>query len=74
MSDVHTLVAEKRERGGKGSSRADRRNDRIPAVIYGGKKEPVMITLSRNDLVRELNKGGFLSTTFELKIYIKTIN
>ncbi|MAU40688.1 MAG: 50S ribosomal protein L25/general stress protein Ctc [Kordiimonas sp.] len=68
MSDVHTLVAEKRERGGKGSSRADRRNDRIPAVIYGGKKEPVMITLSRNDLVRELNKGGFLSTTFELTV------
>ncbi|MBL4801756.1 MAG: 50S ribosomal protein L25, partial [Emcibacter sp.] len=39
------LKAELREKAGKGSSRALRREDKIPAVIYGDKKEPIMVTL-----------------------------
>lgn len=62
------INAELREKAGKGSSRALRRSDLIPAVIYGDKKEPVMITLKRNDIQKELNKGGFLSKTVTLKV------
>ena len=39
-----TLPAETRERAGKGASRALRREGRVPAVIYGGKKSPCRST------------------------------
>ncbi|MEM7700642.1 MAG: 50S ribosomal protein L25, partial [Pseudomonadota bacterium] len=43
MSDTLILPAERRERAGKGASRALRREGRIPAVIYGGKEDPITI-------------------------------
>ena len=45
MSDNTTISAEQRERVGKGSARAARRAGRVPAVIYGDKKDPLGITL-----------------------------
>jgi len=62
------LKAEPRERAGKGSSRALRRQDRIPAVIYGDKKEPITVSVSRIDLFKEMNKGGFLNTSYDLEV------
>ncbi len=62
------MKAELREKAGKGSSRALRREDKIPAVIYGDKKQPTKVTLSRVDLVKELNKGGFMNTSYELQV------
>ena len=62
------LKAELREKAGKGSSRALRREDKIPAVIYGDKKEPIMVTLTLVDLTKELNKGGFMNTSYEVQI------
>lgn len=62
------LKADLRDKAGKGSSRALRREDKVPAVIYGDKKEPVMITLGYVGLWKELNKGGFLNTTFDLEV------
>jgi len=66
MSEVRTLAVEPRERAGKGSSRAARRDGQVPAVIYGDKKDPVMINIKRNELVKLLNKGGFLTHVLEL--------
>ena len=40
MSEV-TFNAKKREKAGKGAARACRREGRVPAVIYGGKKDAV---------------------------------
>ncbi|NCC21208.1 MAG: 50S ribosomal protein L25/general stress protein Ctc [Alphaproteobacteria bacterium] len=51
------LAAEKREKAGKGVSRALRRENRIPAVIYGDGKEPVTISLPAKDVNVEYNKG-----------------
>ncbi len=62
------LKAELREKAGKGSSRALRREDKIPAVIYGDKKQPTIVTLARVDLMKELNKGGFMNTSYELRV------
>ena len=42
--ETYELTAVKRDRAGKGSSRALRRNGQIPAVIYGAKKPPVRST------------------------------
>jgi len=61
------IKAELREKAGKGSSRALRREDKIPAVIYGDKKTPTLVTLRLVDLVKELNKGGFMNTSYEIK-------
>lgn len=62
------IKADLRGKAGKGSSRALRREDKIPAVIYGNKKEPVLVTLNRVALVKELNKGGFMSKTYEIQV------
>ena len=50
MSEIRELMVEPRERAGKGSSRAARREGLVPAVIYGDKKDPEMVTIKRNDL------------------------
>lgn len=68
MSDVHTLQIEVRERAGKGAARATRRAGRVPAVIYGAKKDPVLISLEPRELTREINGGSFFATLFELQV------
>ncbi|MEP3916310.1 MAG: 50S ribosomal protein L25, partial [Parasphingorhabdus sp.] len=50
MSDQLTISAEPRERAGKGASRALRREGRVPAVIYGDKKEAVTIHVEAREL------------------------
>ncbi|HEY8350998.1 MAG TPA: 50S ribosomal protein L25/general stress protein Ctc [Sphingomonadales bacterium] len=68
MSDIATLKAEPRERVGKGSARAARREGRVPAVIYGNKQEPISITVAHNELMRLINRGGFLSSALDIEI------
>lgn len=68
MSDVLSLAAEPRERAGKGSARAARRDGRIPAVIYGDKKPVIMITLGRNELVKQYGRGAFLTSVYEIEV------
>lgn len=72
MADVQTLEVSPRDRAGKGSARAARRDGQIPAVVYGDKRDPAMITISRNKLVRVIARGGFLNTMFELELDGKT--
>ena len=59
MTEVSSLAAEARDRAGKGVARALRRSGRVPAVIYGDKKEPLSISLAAHDLSRELGAFGF---------------
>jgi len=68
MSDALTLPAERRERAGKGASRALRREGRIPAVIYGGKEEPLAIHIEEKELVRQLNTGHFMNSILQIEI------
>ncbi|MCG8356522.1 MAG: 50S ribosomal protein L25/general stress protein Ctc [Kiloniellales bacterium] len=68
MADVHSLAAELKERAGKGAARAVRRGGRVPAVIYGAKKDPVMISLDPRDVSREVNSGGFFATLFDIQV------
>lgn len=62
MSDALTLPAEARERAGKGASRALRREGRVPAVIYGGKEEPLTIHVEEKELRRQLGLGHFMNS------------
>jgi large subunit ribosomal protein L25 len=62
MSDQLTLPAEARERAGKGASRALRRDGRVPAVVYGEKKEPLSIHVEEKLLTRMLHTGHFMNS------------
>lgn len=68
MSDVLTLDAQARDRGGKGASRAVRREGRVPAVIYGNKETAVSIHVEEKRLVKLLDTGYFMNSVVELKI------
>lgn len=62
------IKAELRTKAGKGSSRAIRREGRLPAVVYGAKKEVAAITVDFVDIQKLLNTGAFLSTTYDIEI------
>ncbi len=68
MSQVSVLTAEVRERVGKGAARALRRENKIPAVIYGDKKPPISIVLPYKELWMKLNAGGFLTHIVEIEV------
>jgi large subunit ribosomal protein L25 len=61
MAQIYELKAEVRDRVGKGAARAVRRQDKIPAVIYGDKKPPLPIALPQRELSQKLHAGGFLN-------------
>lgn len=66
---ANTVInAELRAKAGKGSSRAIRREGRLPAVVYGAKKEITMITVDLIQVRKYLNTGTFLSSTFFVEI------
>src|SRR5688500_1058276 len=62
MSEQLTLPAEARERAGKGASRALRRDGRVPAVIYGDKKDPMAVHVEEKLLAKMLSTGHFMNT------------
>ena len=62
MSEQLTLPAEARDRAGKGASRALRRDGRVPAVVYGEKKEPLSIHVEEKLLSRMLHTGHFMNS------------
>jgi large subunit ribosomal protein L25 len=72
MSDTLNLPAETRERAGKGASRALRREGRVPAVVYGGKEEPLAIHVEEKLLIKQLGTGHFLNSIVEIEVGGKT--
>ena len=69
MSDHFEINAEVREDMGKGSSRRLRRlADHVPAIIYGGNKDPQPLTLIRKDLEKSLENEAFYSHVLTIKI------
>jgi large subunit ribosomal protein L25 len=68
MSATLTLAAEPRAKAGKGASRAVRNSGRVPAVLYGDKQAPEIISVSDRDLMKVINTGHFLTSIIELDI------
>ncbi len=68
MAETSELNATRRETGGKGAARALRRAGRVPAVIYGDKKDPESISLDFVDVLKALHTGTFLSTVFKINV------
>src|SRR5215212_7275548 len=68
MSDQLTLPAEARDRAGKGASRALRRDGRVPAVVYGQKKEPLSIHVDEKQLTKMLLTGHFMNSVVMIDV------
>lgn len=68
MAEVAAISAEVRARAGKGVARAHRRMGRVPAVIYGNKMDPMMISLDGKEISRHLADSRFYATVMELEV------
>ena len=61
------LKATARPRAGKGAARQARREGKVPGVIYGDGKPPELVVLDYSDLWKQVIKGHFTSTVFEVE-------
>jgi large subunit ribosomal protein L25 len=62
------IQAEARAEQGRAQSRKLRRLGRVPAIIYGGGKEPSTITLDGNKLNQQMELESFYTSILNLKI------
>jgi large subunit ribosomal protein L25 len=65
------IQAETRSEFGKGAARRIRRENKVPAVIYGHGNEPIHVTLPGHDTMMALKHGG-ANALLELEIDGKT--
>ncbi len=73
MAESIKIKAELKESNGKGIARALRREGRVPAIIYGGSHKEMMISLAKNEFIKEYNKGNIQSKLFEIELANETI-
>jgi len=66
--DAFELNAEKRTAKGRAENRRLRRAGRVPAIIYGGNDEPVMLSLEHNDLSHHLDNEAFFSHIIKINV------
>ena len=67
MSDQIELQAALRENTGTSACRNLRRQKRVPAILYGGKKEPQPLSLSLFELQRQMQEDSFYTSILHLK-------
>ncbi len=70
MSTV--LIAETGRSTGSANARRMRREDHIPAVVYGQGMSPISVTIARRDLRIALSGSAGMNTVLDLKIDGKT--
>jgi large subunit ribosomal protein L25 len=68
MSDTNTIIAELREDVGKGASRRLRRQGKVPAVIYGGHRDPVTLSVEQGELLHAVENEAFFASILEIKV------
>ena len=61
------LNVDVREGVGRGGARETRRQGKVPAVLYGGDKAPVAISIDKKTIVQALKSGKFISHTVTLE-------
>lgn len=68
MSTSFELAASIREDLGKGATRRLRKQDLVPAVIYGAGADPVSITLGHNQLMHSTENEAFFSHILSINL------
>ena len=67
MAISFELNAEPRTDTGKGASRRLRHAGKVPAIMYGGGKDPESLMLSHNEVLRNLQHEAFYSHILTIK-------
>jgi large subunit ribosomal protein L25 len=62
------LNAETRDTSGRSASRCLRRQEKVPGIIYGAKKDPQSLTFDHNEILHALEHEAFYSSILEIKI------
>ena len=68
MSEQVNLNATNRDVEGKSSSRQLRRAGSVPAVIYGGEKDPIRISILEKDITKAAEIPGFATQILNINI------
>ena len=68
MKTAFELNAEFRDAQGKGASRRLRHENKVPAILYGGHREPRALTLDHTKLLVMLDNERFYSTIINLRV------
>jgi large subunit ribosomal protein L25 len=68
MQETFEIEAEVRTDLGKGASRRLRHANKVPAIIYGGGKDPQSLTLNHNELILHLEHEAFYSHILSVKV------
>ena len=68
MVETTMLKAETREKSSKGAVRSLRREGRVPAVIYGEKKSPELITVPYKVVTALYQTGMFMSQALDVEL------
>jgi large subunit ribosomal protein L25 len=68
MAEAIELKAWARGRSGKGGARSERREGRIPGVLYGDKQEPQRISVDYRTIHQQMHTGHFQSTIYVLDV------
>jgi large subunit ribosomal protein L25 len=66
--NIFAINAEVRTDKGKGASRRLRRAGKVPGIVYGGNKEPQMLNVNHNELIRRLENESFYSHLLSLNV------
>jgi large subunit ribosomal protein L25 len=72
MSNVFEFIANGRGQSGKNAARRARRQGNVPAILYGGHKEPQMIVLNHNDVTKHLAHEAVYSHVLDVTVDGKT--
>jgi len=68
MAKTYEVPAQIREDVGKGASRRLRREDKVPAVVYGGTRKPVSLTLEHDYILHAADDESFHASILDLKV------
>ncbi|MDE2134775.1 MAG: 50S ribosomal protein L25/general stress protein Ctc [Alphaproteobacteria bacterium] len=66
MRQIQELSVERRSGTGKGPAFQTRGKGQIPGIVYGGKEEPLPVSVDALTLARHVERGAFLTTPFFL--------
>jgi len=68
MSDDINVLATSRSVFGKGASRRLRRENLVPAILYGADEDPAPISLKHNEVLKHLSSDAFYSQLLMLSV------
>jgi large subunit ribosomal protein L25 len=68
MAEAIELKGWARARSGKGGARAERREGRIPGIVYGDKQKPESVSVDYRTIHQQLHTGHFQSTIYVLDV------